>query len=206
MHIWDATLVNGFTFSPRDHRIGVYAIAVSPDGAWLAAAGLATAVPLWDIPGGERRAVFTGHRGPVYAAVASPDSSWLATGGWDGTVRVWDIATARQRSILTGHRGTVYTVAVAPDGRWLASGGSDGTLRIWDTTRWQVQTLMRVDGPVFTSSWLGTSAIACGGKAGLYVFDLLDGVHGAIESAHGVSANSAHGPETTANKRYQPDK
>jgi WD40 repeat protein len=155
------------------HRARAYAIAVSPDGTWLAVAGLDPGVQLWDVATGRRRSVLHGHGDYVYAAAVAPDGSWLATGSRDGTVRIWDAAAGRQRAVLTGHRGAVYTVAVTPDGRWLASGGSDGTVRIWDTARWQAQTLMRVDGQIFTCVWLGADAIACGGQAGLYVFDFL---------------------------------
>ena len=174
MDIWDVVTGNGQAFL-RGHGAGAYAIAVSPDGTWLAVTGLDPVVQLWDLPTGKRRPVLTGHHNAVCAAAAAPDGSWLATGGRDGTVRIWDVAAARQRVVITGHRGTVYTVAVAPDGRWLASGGSDGTVRIWDTARWQAQTMMRVDGQIFTCVWLGADGIACGGQAGLYVFDFLGG-------------------------------
>ena len=170
LDIWDTVNEHG-----QVHRAEAYAIAVSPDGTWLAITGLDPAVQLWDIPAGKQRPALTGHRNAVYTAAAAPDGSWLATGGRDGTVRIWDMGAAQQRAVLNGHRGTVYTVAVAPDGRWLASGGSDGTVRIWDTTRWQVQTLMRVDGQIFACTWLGADGIACGGQAGLYVFDFLGG-------------------------------
>ena len=170
--IWDV-VTGGERSVLRGHRAGIYAIAIAPDGTWLAVVGLDQVVQLWDIPTGKRRFVLRGHRNEVYAAAVAPDGSWLATGGRDGTVRIWDVANARQRAVLTGHRDTVYAVAVAPDGRWLASGGSDGTVRIWDTGRWQAQTLMRVDGQIFTCAWLGADGIACAGQAGLYVFDFL---------------------------------
>jgi WD40 repeat protein len=174
MDIWEAATGKGHTVLDG-HRAGTYAIAVSPDGTWLAVAGLDPVVQVWDVATGQRRSVLHGHSNYVYAAAVAPDGSWLATGSRDGTVRIWDVAAAQQRAVLTGHRGTVYTLAVAPDGRWLASGGSDGTVRIWDTARWQAQTLMRVDGQIFTCVWLGADGIACGGQAGLYVFDFLGG-------------------------------
>ncbi|HEV2373673.1 MAG TPA: NB-ARC domain-containing protein [Streptosporangiaceae bacterium] len=172
--IWGAVTGNGQTIL-QGSRAGTYTVVVSPDGTWLAITGLDPVVQSWDIPTGKRRPALTGHHSAVYTAAAAPDGSWLATGGQDGTVRIWDPALARQRAVLTGHRGTVYTVAVAPDARWLASGGSEGTVRIWDTTRWQTETLMRVDGQIFTCIWLGADRIACGGQAGLYVFDFLGG-------------------------------
>jgi WD40 repeat protein len=174
MDVWDVLAGKGQTVLHGD-RAGTYAIAVPPDGTWLAVVGLDPDVQVWDVTSGKPRFVLRGSGHLVYTAVAAPDGSWLATGGRDGTVRIWDVAAARQRAVLTGHRGTVYTVAVASDGRWLASGGSDGTVRIWDTTRWQAQTLMRVDGQIFTCAWLGADGIACGGSAGLYVFDFLGG-------------------------------
>ncbi len=174
MDIWDVLTGKGQTVL-HGHRAGTYTIAMPPDGTWLAVAGLEPVVQAWDVATAQPRFVLHGHDGYVYAASAAPDGGWLATGGQDGTVRIWDVTTTRQRAVLTGHRGTVYTVAVAPDGRWLASGGSDGTLRIWDTISWQARTLMRVDGQIFTCTWLGADGIACGGSAGLYVFDFLGG-------------------------------
>ena len=65
--------------------------------------------------------------------------------------------------------------AVAPDGSWLATGGTDRTLRIWDVPTAQARALMRLDNDVHAAAWLGTSKLAVGGPAGLYLFDLLTG-------------------------------
>ena len=64
---------------------------------------------------------------------------------------------------------------MAPDGSWLATGGADGTVRIWDAATWHARALMRVDGSVDASAWLGSDALVAGGSAGLYLFGFLTG-------------------------------
>ena len=114
------------------HTGGWMAVAVAPDGSWLASGSRDGTVRIWDAATGQERATLAGHTGGVEAVAVAPDGSWLASGGRDGTVRIWDAATGRERATLTGHTGRVAAVAVAPDGSWLASGGADGTVRIWD--------------------------------------------------------------------------
>ena len=157
------------------HWNAAYAIAVAPDGSWLAVAGLDPRVRVWDVATARQLFVLDGHRAEVYAAAIAPDGSWLATGGGDGTVRIWHAATGKQQAVLSGHRGAVYTVAIAPDGNWLATGGDDRTVRIWETTHWQAQTLMRVENVIHTCRWLHSGGLACAGPAGLYLFDFLTG-------------------------------
>ena len=98
------------------------AVAIAPDGTWLASAGgYDGTVRIWDPATGQQRAALTGHSRRVKAVAIAPDGTWLASGGDDGTVRIWDPATGQQRAALAGHSGAVTAVAIAPDGTWLAT-------------------------------------------------------------------------------------
>src|ERR1035441_9179646 len=118
------------------HSTEVGAVAVAPDGSWLATGDNGT-VRVWDVATGQQRSALSGHTGWVNAVAVAPDGSWLATSGDDdGTVEVWDVATGQQRAALTGHTRGVSAVAVAPDGSWLAT-GDNGTVEVWDVATGQ---------------------------------------------------------------------
>ncbi|WP_052398034.1 WD40 repeat domain-containing protein [Streptomyces sp. NRRL F-5123] len=143
----------------------VTAVAVSPDGSWLATAGNDETVRIWDTATGAVVRTLTGHTDWVTAVAVSPDSSWLATTSNDRTVRIWDRATGALTRTLTGHTDPVNAVAVSPDGSWLATTSNDETVRIWDAaTGAAVRTLTGHSGPVRAvavspdGSWLVTTS------------------------------------------------
>ena len=127
------------------HTGPVRAVAIAPDGTWLATGGDDGSVRIWDPATGELDISATGG---IRAVAFAPDGTWLATGGDDGSVRIWDPATGQQRAALTGHTGYVSAVAIAPDGTWLATAGGDRSVRIWDPATAGIRAAMRVDRPL----------------------------------------------------------
>nr|SBO95790.1 WD-40 repeat protein [Nonomuraea gerenzanensis] len=110
-------------------------LAMSPDGAWLAAAGDQGRVSRWSLDGTAMRALL-GHESEVTCVAVAPGGAWLATGSWDGTVRLWE-GDGRLRAVLGDLPETARTIAIAPDARWGVVGGegflwffdADGTVR-----------------------------------------------------------------------------
>ena len=114
------------------HSNWVNAVALSPDGRWLASGSPDKTVRVWDAGSGALVRTLTGHSDGVTSVVFSPDGRLMASGSRDKTVRVWETASGALIRTLTGHRNWVHTVAFSPDGRWLASGSADLSARVWD--------------------------------------------------------------------------
>ncbi|WP_326564776.1 NB-ARC domain-containing protein [Micromonospora peucetia] len=113
------------------HTRPVNAVAITPDGTWLATSDDDGVVRVWDAVTGAERTTLIGHTGPVTAVAIAPDGTWLATGGDGGVVRVWDVVTGAERATFTGPTWSVKAVTIAADGTWLATGHSDGSVQVW---------------------------------------------------------------------------
>jgi WD40 repeat protein/serine/threonine protein kinase len=122
------------------HRLGISAVAFSPDGSRLAAASWDHSARVWDVATRRAVATYYGHDGALGSIAFSPDGKHIASAGLDRTIHIWDAATRRRERTLLGHDGAVFGLAYAPDGRRLAScasigaGQPDGELKVWDMT------------------------------------------------------------------------
>jgi WD40 repeat protein/DNA-binding CsgD family transcriptional regulator len=118
----------------RGYDYWVQAIAVSPNGKLVAAAGDDGSIRLWPQPQDWANTVpqlLNDHRCRLWAIEFSPDGQWLASAGDDKNVQLWDVQ--KQRAIATlGHAGWVRALAFSPDGQWLATGSTDEKVRLWD--------------------------------------------------------------------------
>ena len=78
-------------------------MALSPDGAILAAGYPDGPVQLWDAATRARIATLEGHTSGVNSVSFSSDGSLLASGSWDRTVKLWDVGTRELVGTLEGH-------------------------------------------------------------------------------------------------------
>jgi WD40 repeat protein len=78
----------------------IAALAWSPDGKWIAVAGAAPEVNLYDAETGTLAAACKGHSAGIYSVVFAPDGKTLAAAGFDGQVRLYDVSGRLQRAFV----------------------------------------------------------------------------------------------------------
>lgn len=142
---WAETPLTG----PQLH--GHWAIVLSPDDRFLAAAYPDGTVNLFRFPSLELEDTLPKHHAIVTAILFSPDGRWLASASGDGSVQLWDVAERRPVASLQGHFNEVYGAAFSPDGRRLATGGSSGrdAVKLWDLTAHRELLAFESDGKYF---------------------------------------------------------
>ncbi len=165
----------------------VTALAVSPNGAWVAVGDAAGTVTLRDGRDGSVAEILEDHARAVSALAFSPDGTLLASVAMDGRVLVRRLADG---SVLTesasGETGSYSfgCLAFRPDGSALLVGGVDAGLRCievapgggaasWDLATWGVCAVE------FSAD--GALAVAGGGDGSVKV---LDGATGRIVRTH----------------------
>ncbi|KAH7916937.1 WD40 repeat-like protein [Leucogyrophana mollusca] len=112
---------------------GVYKVAYSPDGRWIATVPTAHEglVRLWDADTGRpgREPLKSG-----FCVAFSPDGSQSAVGCYDGSFEVFDIMTGESVvGPIKGHTDDVRSVVYSPDGRLLVTASFDKSIRVWDS-------------------------------------------------------------------------
>jgi WD40 repeat protein len=122
------------------------AVAFSPNGRRLAAAGLWPSVCLWDLnsASSEPAATVAVPSPSAKCLTFSPDSQSLAIAtGVDGTILVMDLATRRERLVFH-HQSPVNRIAFSPDGRSLATAGAGlgRLIVVWDLQSGSRRTLL----------------------------------------------------------------
>ena len=117
---------------PDVNSSGIYGIAFSVDGRWLAVADCYGNLRLWDT--GTWQITDQSNIAPaqLISVSFSPDGEWLVTGEDQGTVRLWSARPLRQVAELGRHHARVKSVAFSPDGKQVVSAGDDKTICLWD--------------------------------------------------------------------------
>jgi O-acetyl-ADP-ribose deacetylase (regulator of RNase III) len=172
---------------------GAPAMAVSPEGEWLAMAWPGGALNARNLSTGEEVVFVQNLPGRLMALAASPGGSYVATAASGGTVSVWAAAGGTEMFQLRGHRGEIHALAFSPDGRRLVSASEDRTVRVWDLgTGEELFLLGGHDGPVRAVAVTldGRWAVSGSDDGALRVWDL--------ESGRPLISQEDHGGGITA--------
>lgn len=118
------------------------AIAFSPDGAIVAAAGAGQTIHTWSAETGAPGETLSGHAGPVAALQFIPDGQLASVAENDRRLLVWDLfpTWSLERTIAgpENFADRVLALDFSPDGTLLASGGGEpsrgGELKIWNAS------------------------------------------------------------------------
>ncbi|KAJ7447906.1 global repressor Tup1p [Mycena galericulata] len=112
-------------------------VAISPDGAFIAAGCVDALVRVWNIDTGELIDVLRGHQNSVHSVVFTRDGGGVMSGALDNTVRIWDLRGKTKEGIpckvLAGHQDYVLSVDISRNGQWIVSGSRDRCVHFCDS-------------------------------------------------------------------------
>jgi len=163
------------------HADYVRAIAFSPDGKRLAAAGgpcqRSGEIKIWDLASRQLLKTLQGHKDCIYSVAWSPDGKLIASGSYDKSVKLWDAASGSELRTLQDHIDAVFAVGFSPDGKRLASASQDRTAKIWDVASGRrLYTLSDASDGLISLAYSpsGRQLAAAGYDKTIYIWDLED--------------------------------
>jgi len=153
--VWPVAALAGKADSPAGRPLlripakgDVSAVALSPDGRWLATLG--DTIQLWNRADPQGKPItLTGHQGALRSVVFSPDSSTLVSASADRSARVWalkglvagqtldcvDRLARRTPNCVVlsgGHSAALQSAHFSPDGKRVVTASADNSIRVWD--------------------------------------------------------------------------
>ncbi|QDT53032.1 Serine/threonine-protein kinase PrkC [Caulifigura coniformis] len=118
----------------------IRAMAFTPDGSKLVAAGCVSALRVWDVSNGKQIHSFEGDDAGFASLAITNDGKFVVAGCRDCTIRAWNLETGDAVVTLRAPVPVTYRMALSPDNETVLSGGdggnrSDYALRLWHLPR-----------------------------------------------------------------------
>lgn len=121
----------------KGHKRGIRAVAYSPDGKYIATAGLDKRVRIWRATDGHYQKTLGEHTSDVLCLAFSPDGKYLASGSADETLILREVRTWKKLKTCREHSGAVTAVAFSRDSKWFATASADNTVKLWKIGKWR---------------------------------------------------------------------
>jgi WD40 repeat protein len=116
----------------------LYALAISPNGQTIAAAGWSfdqgrEGNPIYLIASNSGRLLATllDHTDVITGLAFSSDGGRLASASLDRSARIWNLKNNEAETVLRGHTDGIVSIAFSPDGKRIATAANDRTIRVW---------------------------------------------------------------------------
>ena len=140
----------------------IHALALSPDGQFLAIAFGDGEIGIINLRKQDQRIILHKHNGAALSVAWSSDGTLLATGGEDHKAFVLDATTGNTLHVITDH-GLVNGVAWDPTGNGrFATACSEGHVRVWNLNA-NTHSLYNAGGAATSVSW-SASGLAAGSQ------------------------------------------
>ncbi|HTV49437.1 MAG TPA: S16 family serine protease [Phycisphaerae bacterium] len=163
----------------------VFAVAWSPDGAYVANAGQQSQISIWSMQQQKFIATLSEKTLAINGLAYTPDGRYLFCCGRQANVTQWDLATHQKVQSITLSR-RIWDLAITPDGHYLFAVGDNQLLYVWP---------LAGDGRVFGFSTGHTSAITSVAVSSDGNYALLGSRDGTI-SLLGLTAADNNAPST----------
>ncbi|MDJ0659594.1 MAG: WD40 repeat domain-containing protein [Crocosphaera sp.] len=109
------------------------AMAISPNGKFLASGTDDGMVRLWNLETGEfKQSLSHNHNHWIRSLAFSPDGDKIASASEDTTICISDVQTCKHLHTLRGHNGGVWSIDFHPKLAWLLSGEMGCNVKIWN--------------------------------------------------------------------------
>jgi serine/threonine-protein kinase len=129
LYVWDASSGDPVLSAPT--QFGLWTVAYSKDGRFLAAAGETTEVDVWNVKTQAFTATLHATGKSISRVDFSPDGNLLVAGGDDGVVHVWNVAQGSRFEDMKGLLGHIGTSRFSPGGKYVVSGDTQGVIMLW---------------------------------------------------------------------------
>ena len=147
VRIWEPARPDRVVSAQTHHSIGsfqqrlyglVHKLSWSPDGAYLASAGMDGVVNVWNLAKSQNLVLSHAEAGSALCLAWSPDGKKLAVGFANGKVHIFTQVLAEAQHgprsrVFQAHTRSAFALAWSPAGDRLASGSySESVIRVWD--------------------------------------------------------------------------